>query len=480
VLLDHVDDACVLALDASSNRELTAGEVRDRARHISRERRGLAVLFADGTIESVSWFLALLEARHPVVLADPKAGWTATAGLLDRYQPDLVIDPSGAQLETLATTPQGALGQIAEGGAWRAAIHGPDPHADLAVLLMTSGSTGSPKLVCLSVGNIQSNADQIARSLRILPTDRGVTTLPLFYSFGMSVITSHVAVGSSVLVTQTSVIEDQFWSDLARYEVSFLAGVPTTYAMLKRLGFDQRDLPLLRVLIQAGGSLSVDLVEFFHETMAARGGRFHPMYGQTEASPRIACLPSERLPEKLRSVGPAMAGGELSIRGVDGDDLPVGQVGEVFYRGPNVMMGYAESREDLALTSAGPLVLETGDLGYLDHEGFLYLTGRSKRICKLAGTRVSLDDIEAAATRLLPRGGDAAAIDCGEAGVALFSTSLETEAEVLALRRELARYLRVPPKLVSARPVTALPLLPSGKTDYSALTKVIDDEAELR
>ncbi len=426
---------------------------------------------ADGTADSAHWFLALLEARHPVALIDSGIAWPMIADLIDRYRPDLLVDPAGKHSRELASSPQGARGRLTERTVWLASDGGPEPHTDLAVLLTTSGSTGSPKFVRLSSNNIRVNAEQIVDSLGITADDRGVTALPLFYSFGMSVLTSHALAGSPVLVTAASVVEESFWSDLVRYEVSVLPGVPATYSMLKRLGFDRRDLPRLRALIQAGGRLDPELVTFFHRVMTRRGGRFFVMYGQTEASPRISCLPSERLPEKLGSVGLPLPGGKLAIRGKDGGEVGAGTTGEVVYRGPNVMMGYAESRDDLALGDTCAAVLATGDLGYLDDEGFLYLTGRSNRICKLAGGRVSLDDIEIMSAWILRGEAQVAAVDGGDLGVSLFTTALEPAA--IDLRHALARELRVPPKLIVVCAVDRIPQLPNGKTDYAALERLV-------
>jgi acyl-CoA synthetase (AMP-forming)/AMP-acid ligase II len=478
MFLDALTDASVILLEASSGQAVTAGAIRDRAAQISAAQRRLVFLMADGTAESACWFLALLEARHPVALIDSGIAWPMIADLIDRYRPDLLVDPAGKHFGELTSSPQGARGRPLEPTVWLASECGPEPHRDLAVLLTTSGSTGSPKFVRLSSINIRTNAEQIVNSLGITADDRGVTALPLFYSFGMSVLTSHALAGSPVLVTAASVVEESFWSDLVRYEVSFLPGVPATYSMLKRLGFDRRDLPRLRALIQAGGRLDPELVSFFHGVMTRRGGRFFVMYGQTEASPRISCLPSERLPEKLGSVGHALPGGKLSIRGQDGGEVVAGKMGEVIYRGPNVMMGYAESRDDLALGDTCAAVLATGDYGYLDDEGFLYLTGRSKRICKLAGTRVSLDDIEIIAAGILCGEGQIAAVDGGDLGVSLFTTALAPAA--IDLQRALARHLRVPPKLIVVWAVDTIPQLPSRKTDYAALERLVGAGVETK
>lgn len=165
----------------------------------------------------------------------------------------------------------------------------------------------------------------------------------------------------------------------------------------------------------------------------------------------------------------------LTIRGADGTDLPAGETGEIHYRGPNVMMGYAESRADLELGATHGDVLATGDLGYLDDEGFLFITGRSKRICKLAGSRVSLDEIEIMALKRLDTHAQAAAVDADEK-VALVLTHVDPE-RAKELRRELANQLHVPPNLVRVHVLDAMPLLPTGKPDYASITQSLKEAA---
>jgi acyl-CoA synthetase (AMP-forming)/AMP-acid ligase II len=338
---------------------------------------------------------------------------------------------------------------------------------DLAVLLSTSGSTGSPKLVRLSRENIRSNAQAIASSLALRPQDRAVTSLPLFYSFGMSLITSHMMAGSSVLVTNRSVLEREFWANADDGGVTHLAGVPQTYAMLKRLGFSSMELPHLRGLLQAGGRLDPRLIAEFSADAADRGRQFFVMYGQTEAAPRMACLPPERLPEKIGSAGLALEGGRFKILDESGVALEAGKQGEIVYSGPNVMMGYAEVREDLTRGDDTGGELHTGDLGHLDDEGFLFITGRTKRIAKIAGARVSLDEVEA----MLDSLSAVAAVATSEDGIAVFTTTND-RAKIDAARRRLSHDLGAPFSLLRFVAVDELPLLSSGKVDYARLSEL--------
>jgi acyl-CoA synthetase (AMP-forming)/AMP-acid ligase II len=193
----------------------------------------------------------------------------------------------------------------------------------------------------------------------------------------------------------------------------------------------------------------------------AVGGRFFVMYGQTEAAPRMATLPHGRLPEKLGAVGPALAGGAFTILTELGTPAPVGEVGRVIYQGPNVMLGYAESRRDLALGDVMGGRLETGDIGRLDPDGYLTLTGRAKRFAKLYGLRLNLEEVEARFGVV----GEAAAVERGDK-IILFT---ETPQQIAPLISDVAAEYKIQSANFSLRAVAALPRKSSGKIDYVAL-----------
>jgi acyl-CoA synthetase (AMP-forming)/AMP-acid ligase II len=460
MLLEHREPDDILLRDGESGDVVTTAHIREAAHEIARSAPRLCFLFADLSLLSITRFLALLEAGVPVLPLDPATSPAAAQHLLTSYSPDLVFAPRADSLvlEVLVD------GTYDSSGGWQASARQNPCHDDLSVLLSTSGSTGSPKLVRLSRRNIVSNAQAIAESLSLTPDDRVVTSLPIFYSFGMSLITSHIIAGSSVVVTGRSVIDRQFWEVVDDHRVTHLAGVPATYAMLKRLRFFDRDLPHLRALLQAGGRLDAALVEEFAEDCATRGRRFYVMYGQTEASPRMSCLPADRVLDKRGSVGLALNGGRFEIESQTGP-LPAGAVGEVVYSGPNVMLGYAESRADLARGDDTGGTLHTGDLGYLDDEGFLFITGRLKRIAKISGARVSLDDLE----RMLGAIAPVAVVAAPDDGVVIFTCHPDSHV-VTTARKDLARSLGAPPTLLKFEQVDELPTLSSGKVDYQGLT----------
>ena len=487
MLLENFLDPGTVLIGAADGRIVTRADIKHRCDELLEMQSGnagcgLAFLIADLSMESALDFHACLEAEIPVALLDAASDPSVLSTLTRTYSPDLVLMPGN-----LSGTVEFLEAELGEHSAiarqwvpdeytqtaprlWLAPSRGPELHADLAVLLTTSGSTGSPKFVRLSRRNVKSNAAAIAKSLSLTPMDRGVTSLPPFYSFGMSILTSHAAAGSPVVITTSSVIEPGFWSAMADYHVTLLPGVPQTYQMLRRLHFSQRqlpNLPSLRGLMQAGGRLDTAIVNEFADSMAAHGGEFFVMYGQTEAAPRIACLPPRDLAAKLGSAGIALEGGRIEIRDPEHPDAgPIDtlQTGEVFYIGPNVMMGYAESRADLMHGDIVGGVLATGDIGYLDNDGFLFLTGRSKRIAKIAGLRISLDEVEGWVAHLAP----VAAVEGTEGTLVVYTA--HRDIDLKAASRDLARRLRVPPRNVRVQPIAALPLLASGKVDFRGLT----------
>jgi acyl-coenzyme A synthetase/AMP-(fatty) acid ligase len=466
-LLDGAE-ASRLALVDADGREWTYNALRQSvclvASLLELPRRSLVFCYCGMDAVTVIAYLAAVTAGHAVALLDHSLPADRRRDLTERYQPELILQgvqastDSGAGYERLAASEPGFL-------ADRSAHIDPRPiHPELSVLLSTSGTTGSPKFVRLSRRNVESNAASICRTLGIGPSERAIASLPFHYSYGLSVLNSHLLAGAGLVLTSASVIEPTFWARFDDNRCTSFAGVPYTYEMLARIGFERKPLPSLITMTQAGGKLQVPLLQRFHAHMASRGGRFFVMYGQTEATARIACLPSDLLEQKLGSAGRAIPGGTLSIE-QDGTICPTGVTGEIVYRGPNVMMGYAMSRDDLGRPDELGGVLRTGDIGHLDRDGFLFVTGRSKRIAKVFGLRVNLDEIES----LLRSRGPVAAVP-GDDRVRIYCECGNSE-DLPAWARELGRAVRINHAAFDVRRVDALPLTPSGKIDYPALQR---------
>jgi long-chain acyl-CoA synthetase len=457
--LEHAASRDTAVVDASSGARWTYGDVGVRV--AAREdllqsfgRRLLGVVLARNNIASICTYLAALRAGHPVLLIDATLGSELVDAIFETYRPDWIFsDDPTASLAGYART-------VAEDGAFlrRGAARAVELHEDLALLLSTSGSTGSPKLVRLSKRNVETNAAAIAEYLALDSTERAITSLPMAYSYGLSVINSHLAAGATLVLTSRGVLEKDFWVAIAQQGCTSLAGVPYTYQMLLRFGLLRKDLPALRTLTQAGGRLDVPFVEQMDTLARARGWRFVVMYGQTEASPRISYVPPGQLSGKLGSIGVPIPGGALRVD----DD------GELVYTGPNVMLGYAEREEDLARGDELGGVLRTGDLGRRDEDGFFYVTGRRKRFLKLFGQRFGLDEIEKTLGVRLH-----APVACVGADDRLAIVVAGSSEQADVARRLVTEIYSVHHGAVRAHALDALPVSANGKTDYQAIARLV-------
>jgi long-chain acyl-CoA synthetase len=395
--------------------------------------RRLGFVAMRNTLAALVHYLACLRAGHVPLLLAPDLPAPLLQALVERYDPAWIFDGSGAL-------------------QWRD-TDGPPLHADLALLLTTSGTTGSPRLVRLSHTALHANAESIARFLELDAMGRAITTLPLHYSYGLSVLHSHLHAGASLVLTDASVAQRPFWDAMDAHGVTSLSGVPYLYQLLQRTGFERRALPSLRTLTQAGGPLGESLTRHFQSLSGERGWRFFVMYGQTEATARISYVPPGQLARKAGAIGVPVPGGALTLEG-----------GELVYRGPNVMMGYAETAADLATGDVLHGVLHTGDLGRMDEDGYFYVTGRLGRFVKLGGHRVGLDEVEA----LLGRSLGVAVAVTGRDDRLL--AAIETP-DAAAAKDVLMRQLRLHPSMFQVIVMEALPRLANGKPDYAELLR---------
>ena len=339
-------------------------------------------------------------------------------------------------------------------------------HADLGLLLSTSGSTGSSKLVRLSRENLAENAESIVEYLNIRAADIAITSLPLHYSYGLSVLNSHLSVGARIVVTEAAVTTAGFWEVFRREKVSNLAGVPTTWRILRRMRFERMDLPSLMTITQAGGRLEPDEIEWLAAISQPIGRRVFIMYGQTEATARISYVPSENVRTKAGSIGIAIPKGELRL--VDGQNNTVQDniEGQLVYKGPNVMLGYAVTPQDLSL---GRTIEElyTGDLAMRDGDGYYWVTGRLNRFIKLFGNRFSLEEVE---SNLIRYGHEAGVVGRDDL---LMVGLVGSDEDAVKLKVELSSRYKVHASAIAVVPVAALPRNSAGKLLYGELLEQI-------
>lgn len=265
----------------------------------------------------------------------------------------------------------------------------------LQFLMTTSGSTGSPKLVRYKKGNLEANARNVAAAFGWTKDERPICDLGMQYTMGLNVINTHLYVGATVLLTTYNLLSAEFWKYIKEQRGTNFTGVPFSYDIFYRLRFEKMDLPDLKTLSQGGGKLTdarfMELAQYAQRT----GKRFIASFGTTETSARMACLPAELALTKTGSIGRAIPEGELFLIDENGNVLtePAAE-GEMCYRGPNVTMGYALCKEDLAKDDEFKGEYHTGDLARRDEDGCYFVTGRLSRFLKLLSYRVSLDQCE--------------------------------------------------------------------------------------
>ena len=372
---------------------LTYGELQALSDNIRSKTAPHQLVFCmcGNTIGSLAGYVTFVNNENATLMLDAHIEQTAFDALYATYQPRYVWAPEGF------TPKEGANNIYAEKGytLWRIDGSETPVNEDLSVLLTTSGSTGSPKLVRLSKKNLESNARSIIEYLHITKEERPVTGLPMYYSFGLSIINSHLLVGATLLLTPASYVEREFWQFANDNSFTSFSGVPYTFEIMKKLKLWKQPMPTLRTLTQAGGKLSNELLQFFMEKYEPQGVKFYLMYGQTEATARMSYLEPEYGLTKLGSIGKGIPGGTFSLADDDGRVIEnSNEVGELVYEGANVSLGYAECAEDLMKGDENHGVLHTGDLAYRDEDGFYFIAGRKKRFLKLFGNRISLDYVE--------------------------------------------------------------------------------------
>jgi acyl-coenzyme A synthetase/AMP-(fatty) acid ligase len=450
--LERVDPQLPSLRDDTSNQFINYATLIDRINTWELRLRGaksLVFLFIANNIDGVAALLGGWKAKHAVALLDPNLSIAMRNELLAIYRPDFVVAANGDELVV------------------ERCERGSDIHPGLALLLSTSGSTGSPKFVRLTAQNIASNAKAIAEVLDIRPNEVGCCHLPLHYSYGLSVLLSHLSRGASLLLTEKGFTDKAFWPLLREAEVAHLPGVPFHFQIMQRLRYDRLNLPALRVLTQAGGALDLGSRREAHAFMEAKGGRFHIMYGQTEAAPRITTLSHADFVDAPYSVGTALPGGRLEIIDDDGNVVPMGDEGRVIYYGPNVMWGYAETRRDLACVDVLNGRLDTGDIGTLDEAGRLTISGRTKRFGKVYGLRVNLDEIERFITS---QGQLAGVIQKNEVIHIMLSNSSGADEDLIA---SLINRYAIPRTAYKISHIDEIPHTERGKIDYHALEDLL-------
>lgn len=348
--------------DDAAEKWMNYGELRQSLHALSPlwhgTKRGVVLCAAPRTVEGVIAFLSACASGHVVLSLD--SGAARLAPFIAAYDPEWIITDSKSRPNEAYVPTDWPLKNLA---LWRrAATSEPDLHPDL-FLLLSRGGEGQTQTVRLSYKNVASNVKASCEALAVTAQERAFLHLPLAFTLGFSVLTTTLSVGGSLLLSEEDVKSRAFWDLANRREATLFAGTPFHYDYIARAGLERLRAPRIQTFWQAAGRMPLERLQEIAKQIEARKGRFFILYGQAEAAPRMSVLPAHAFPEKLESVGRPVSGGTFEI-----------QEGAVVYTGPNVMMGYAEGRADLSRGDDLKGVLPTGERGFIDEDGFLYLT----------------------------------------------------------------------------------------------------------
>ncbi len=382
-----------VAVISDKGQVISYGELNNRIRKIKACicDRALVAIVCTNTVPCLVFYLSCIENGMVPLMIPESVLQEHLKKYIDEYRPHYCYIPNGKEVGILDSyecvmQDQGYV-LLKRKQRTEYVIH-----ESLALLLLTSGSTGGAKAVRQSYKNIQSNANSIVQYLNLKQTERAVIYMPLCYTYRLSIIHSHLLVGASILLTEYNVLQKEFWKFFARHKATSFSGVPYTYELLRKIRFDRMHLPYLRYMTQAGGRLKECEWEYIEKYSKTHSVLFYSMYGQTEATARISYLPWQKM-NKRGSVGIA----------VPETIVTIDEYGEIIVKGNHVCLGYAENYKDLCMGDEWHGVLHTGDIGKYDKDGYLYITGRNNRYIKMFGKRINLDEVEHQLTLHLKR-----------------------------------------------------------------------------
>lgn len=451
--LDKFEPTRTAARD-SYGKTLTFGDITALSERLRSElpARSLIFVLTENSIGGIAWVMGTILSGNVPLILNAHTEESLLDNLLDTYRPAYIVRPGSGE-ET--------------GFGYTLTATGNDPaplHPDLSHLLPTSGSTGSPKLVRHKYENIGAAALNISTFFRLTETDRPLMVLPLHYTMGLSMVFSHLYVGATILITDLKMTDPGFWKFLKEEHATSFTGVPFSYEVLDKLRFTRMKLPDMTLLTQGGGKMPAELNLKFAEYCRDNGKRWVATYGQSEGTARMAWLPEEYAISKMGSIGIAVPNGHLSLRDAEGNEIEESPAtGEMCYRGRNVTMGYARSREDLALGDERNGFLPTGDIAYRDEDGFYFIKGRMGRFLKIFGNRIGLDECEQ-----IVRG--AVSCECACTGtderIVVYVTD-SSQADVAL--ETLMHAVKVPANVIDVRVIDELPKNEAGKILYSKL-----------
>lgn len=376
--------------------KLSYKEVLEKLNEIKKKvrKRSLILIISENTLGSLLSYIFCILNNHVGIIINSKTSLKNITKIFKNYQPNYIFlsKKKKSILKKICIEDYTLFDQALMKNKLKRKIK---LNNNLSLLLSTSGSMGSVKFVKLSRNNLKYNAESIIRYLNINSKDSTITNLPISYSYMLSIVNTHLDVGGSIIISRYSLIEKEFWKIYKNSSATSFNGVPYTYEILTKIGLKNIKINSLKYLTHAGGRIEKYKLKKIIRFCKNNNIKFFSMYGQTEASPRISYLKPEFSEKKIGSIGKGIPGSRIYLINKDGRKiLKPFEEGEIVCEGRNVFMGYSKSYRDLKNPNEQNYKLKTGDLGFVDKDGFFYITSRVNKIAKIFGNRVDLGDLE--------------------------------------------------------------------------------------
>jgi long-chain acyl-CoA synthetase len=356
------------------------------------KNKSLVFLLGQNNLETLSGYLAFANSKHTIVFLDYRINNILLKNLINLYKPNYIFLES--HIGNFDKNYYSILNFKSFILLHRKKDFKHKINDNLMLMMSTSGTTGSPKFVKQSYLNIKNNSEQIIKYLKIKKKDITITSLPISYVYGLSVINTHLLSGATIVLTNSSMVEKKFWDLIDKYKVTNFSGVPYNYLLIERI--IKKNLPKsLIYTTQAGGKMNTLLLKSIIKIYKKNKVKLFQMYGAAEATARMSYLEWKDAEKKLGSIGKVIPGGKFYLLNSKGLKISkANQNGELIYEGNNVFMGYANNLKSLSFKDENKGKLKTGDIAYRDKQGFYYIVGRKNRYIKIYGIRVNLAELE--------------------------------------------------------------------------------------
>ncbi len=380
----------IALIDASKNKTYTYSEIESFKSKFEKKfkNKSLVLLLTSNSIFSILSYISLMITKKKIIIIlineDIKEKFIKK--IIRIYRPNYILTNRMLNLKRYNSKKNFENYFLLENKS----INNENLNFINKLLIPTSGTTGNPKMVRLSLKNLNENTKSIIKSLNIKKTDTTITTMPMSYSYGLSIINTFLSKSAKIVVCKDSIANKNFWKYFNQYNITNLNGVPKFYEFLNKLKFENIFKRSLRFITQAGGKLDLKYKKYLYNLSKKNKFVFYVMYGLTEASPRVSVLNVNKNKNKIHSVGKPIEGVSVKINLSKKNS----KKGMIEIHGRNICLGYSEKLCDLKKSDENNSKLISGDIGFLDKDKFLYILKRKSRISKIFGLRINLDDME--------------------------------------------------------------------------------------